>query len=279
MNPRLAWIGEMARRANGGCGRQARRLTSGKLPGAAALILLMALGLGLARGQGTGETESALPRSAQPADGEVFVGEAGDADLSPVPSSPTGLAATRRSRPPVGQEPYPGAWAPAKDLEVALHPQRPDEAQLRDAKQASEGKTSIGEFLAVGQQSLGVVFYSFEAGRTKGIFAADVVTRIDDLRLEINHLEAQLAGSQADAPMSWIEVDKGTWYLPLNLLYSEEPSELRRPNLRVVGQGCTYRQDSEVIEVHGNTHTWIHPNQNLSNSAPGTDALAPRPQP
>lgn len=198
---------------------------------------------------------------------------------APVSERSSGGAATRRTRPAAGQEPYPNAWAPPAALEVALNPARPSEAELEEAAKTGEDETSIGKFLAVGQQSLGVVFYSFQQGRTKGIFAADVVTRLDDLRLEINHLEAQIAGSQPDAPMSWIAVDNGTWYLPLALLYSEEPSELRRPNLRVLGEGCTYHQNTGAIEVHGRTHTWIHPTQNLSDSTPGTDALAPRPHP
>lgn len=142
------------------------------------------------------------------------------------------------------QEPKPQAAEP-------VTPAEPEVAAI------SSPLTTFGRQIPAMRPNRGVWIPSFANGTLSSLVEADVVTRVDDNRLEADNMKIKLYGAD---PKENVEIDlkSATYHMTHQILRSDERSKVSRMDFDLEGDSLIFDTITSQGRMTGNVRMTIH---------------------
>lgn len=150
----------------------------------------------------------------------------------------------------------PAASAPAADEKPKA---KTDSKTSPDptAASAGSGLTAFGRQIPAQRPNLGIYIPSFSEGKKSSLVEAEVLTRIDDSRLQAQTMTIRLFGEDAKDNVT-VKMPSATYNMSNQILRSNERSKVSRADFDLEGDALIFDTTSSQGRMSGNVRMTIH---------------------
>jgi hypothetical protein len=165
------------------------------------------------------------------------------------------------------QEASPKAVADSKTQAPVVEP---------EAAEVASPLTAFGRQIPAMRPNRGIWIPSFANGVRSSLVEADVMTRLDDSRLEAENMTINLFGAEAKDDVE-ISLPRAIYHMTHQILRSDERSKVSRADFDLEGDSLIFDTTTSQGRMTGNVRMTIHDsrgfleNLNSQNAADSTD--------
>ncbi len=146
------------------------------------------------------------------------------------------------------------------------------------AVSAGSGLTAFGRQVPAQRPNLGIYIPSFSEGKKSSLVEAEVLTRIDDSRLQAEDMTIQLFGAATKDDVT-VKMPSATYNMSNQILRSNERSKVSRADFDLEGDALIFDTTSSQGRMSGNVRMTIHDVSTLMKKPePATKAAPQDPQ-
>jgi hypothetical protein len=125
------------------------------------------------------------------------------------------------------------------------------------AVSAGSGLTTFGRQIPAQRPNLGIYIPSFSEGKKSSLVEAEVLTRIDDSRLQAEDMTIQLFGADTKDDVT-VKMPSATYNMSNQILRSNERSKVSRSDFDLEGDALIFDTTSSQGRMSGNVRMTIH---------------------
>ena len=122
---------------------------------------------------------------------------------------------------------------------------------------AGSGLTAFGQQIPAQRPNRGVYIPSFTEGKASSIVEADVLTRIDDSRLQAKDMTIHLYGAESKDNVT-VKMPSATYNMTNQILRSNESSKVSRADFDLEGDALLFDTTTSQGRMSGNVRMTIH---------------------
>jgi hypothetical protein len=125
------------------------------------------------------------------------------------------------------------------------------------AASAGSGLTAFGRQIPAQRPNRGIYIPSFSEGKASSVVEADVLTRIDDARLQAEDMTIHLYGEESKDNVT-VKMPSATYNMTNQILRSNERSKVSRADFDLEGDALLFDTTTSQGRMSGNVRMTIH---------------------